>query len=127
MYDDSGKCANGKKLYLRADNHFGFHDTLEEGNGPLIWLEKTTNSLCPSDNLNPFGFWNVLTEDLELSADPYQVSWASDQVMPTQCTEIDVSGSVAQHFGYNCLFKRQALIYNDYPVFEVCKWFQFRQ
>ena len=96
-----------------------FHDTLEEGNGPLIFLFKTSDSLCPTDNTD-FGFYNVLTEEVELEADPYMVSWASDEVAPTECSEIEVSGTVAQHYEHDCTFIRHPLQYNNYPVFEVC-------
>ena len=46
-------------IYLREDDYFGFADDFYEGAGPAIWLLKTTNSTCITDNTDPFGFWNV--------------------------------------------------------------------
>ena len=61
-------------MYLRKDNYIGFAHDLFEGEGPPIWILKTSDTDCPTDNNGPFGFWNWVTNGLD-DATADEVSW----------------------------------------------------
>ena len=111
---------NGEKkfFYLRRDEHFGLHGEIEEGDGPLIWLRRTSNTLCPTDNNEPFGFWDG---KLTVAEDESQVSFGAKPAeygSSSECKEFTLHGSVARDYGLDCDYHRSTTGYNGYSVFE---------
>ena len=70
-----------KKLYLRQDGHLALHTKLEDGNGPLIWISRSSDTLCPSDNNGPFGYWNLDKNDFDVALTS-EVAWDAQAIVP---------------------------------------------
>ena len=109
-----------KYLFKRKDNYLAFHTEVTDENGPLLWIENTSGSLCPLDNISQFGFWNFDTNSVD-TTDPSGASWgAIEGVSQSHCTRFSVIGSAAESLGLDCYFIKLDQVYNNYPVFE-CK------
>ena len=103
-----------RKLYLRQDGYLALHTELEEGDGPLVWIQHSADTLCPLDNGEPFGFWNMDTNDFD-TAEPDEVSW---YIHKSECATVKLIGTVSALFEFDCTYYLQTAEYNGYPVYE---------
>ena len=108
-------------VYLRKDGYLAIHTLKEEGDGPVIWIKRTAETACPSDNTHLFGFYNWNTVSLD-TAGTEDLFWG-DSVPITEapiasCAAVKVSGSVATFYQLDCTYRQSDRSYNNYPVFE---------
>ena len=85
-----------KVFYLRSDGYFAFYTTTEESEGPVIWLKKTADSDCPTDNLEAFGFWNfdLSSDEKHDIAERSEIDWTNIDATTVTTEELTTTTTV---------------------------------